>query len=465
MNIFLGGFYVLAVVCALLYLATRAAIPPINDLAFSVFQRTYLTVYLLAMAGDWLQGPHVYALYESYGMTTDQIDILFVAGFGSSMFVGTIVGSIADKYGRRTNCILYGVLYGAACITKHFGNFWILMIGRLLGGTATSILYSAFESWLVYEHNKRGFDSNLLGNIFSLGVLGNSVVAILAGLVAQKFADMFGYVAPFDVSLTVLMIMVIVIVMTWTENYGDKSSNISHSFFLALKAIKDDHKVMCLGLIQSLFEGAMYCFVLEWTPSLSIVYKAKVGAPGKLEEEHTDIPHGHIFAAFMVSLMIGSSIFKLLCKYTSVESFMRCVLFVAALSLMTPILYKGNQLVIFMGFLVFETCVGIFWPSMGTMRGKYVAEETRATTMNIFRVPLNFIVVVILLQHLDRDTIFKFCAFFLLVALACQQWLYVLYERLSKVSNLSEKAASLRTDSLEEKQNKKTLVDDEEEMV
>jgi hypothetical protein len=28
------------------------------------------------------------------------------------------------------------------------------MFGRLLGGTATSILYSAFESWLICEHNK-----------------------------------------------------------------------------------------------------------------------------------------------------------------------------------------------------------------------------------------------------------------------------------------------------------------------
>jgi len=48
-------------------------------------------------AGDWLQGPHVYALYDSYGMTTHQIEVLFVAGFGSSMIVGTIVGSFADK--------------------------------------------------------------------------------------------------------------------------------------------------------------------------------------------------------------------------------------------------------------------------------------------------------------------------------------------------------------------------------
>jgi hypothetical protein len=28
------------------------------------------------------------------------------------------------------------------------------MIGRILGGIATSLLFSAFESWLVAEHNK-----------------------------------------------------------------------------------------------------------------------------------------------------------------------------------------------------------------------------------------------------------------------------------------------------------------------
>ena len=28
------------------------------------------------------------------------------------------------------------------------------MVGRLAGGTATSVLYSAFESWLGFELNK-----------------------------------------------------------------------------------------------------------------------------------------------------------------------------------------------------------------------------------------------------------------------------------------------------------------------
>jgi hypothetical protein len=53
--------------------------------------------FCFSKVGDWLQGPHVYALYESYSMTKHDIELLFIAGFGSSMLFGTIIGSFADK--------------------------------------------------------------------------------------------------------------------------------------------------------------------------------------------------------------------------------------------------------------------------------------------------------------------------------------------------------------------------------
>jgi len=37
---------------------------------------------------------------------------------------------------------------------QHFNNFGLLLAGRLVGGIATSILCSNFESWLVCEHHK-----------------------------------------------------------------------------------------------------------------------------------------------------------------------------------------------------------------------------------------------------------------------------------------------------------------------
>lgn len=52
---------------------------------------------VVATAGDWLQGPYVYYLYSTYGFSKGDIGQLFIAGFGSSMLFGTVVGSLADK--------------------------------------------------------------------------------------------------------------------------------------------------------------------------------------------------------------------------------------------------------------------------------------------------------------------------------------------------------------------------------
>lgn len=60
-----------------------------------------------------------------------------------------------------------------------------LLIGRVLGGMSTSLLFTCFESWMVSEHRKRGFDDELLASTFSLASAGNGIVAILAGFVAQ----------------------------------------------------------------------------------------------------------------------------------------------------------------------------------------------------------------------------------------------------------------------------------------
>jgi len=66
-----------------------------------------------------------------------------------------------------------------------------------------------------------------------------------------------------------------------------------------------DYKILCLGLIQSLFEGSMYTFVLEWTPALTPadLSPANVAAATSSTERAT-IPHGYIFAGFMVGTRI-----------------------------------------------------------------------------------------------------------------------------------------------------------------
>ena len=79
---------------------------------------------------------------------------------------------------------MFAVIYIFCCLTKLVNNFGVLMLGRFLGGIATSLLFSTFEAWMVSEHNSRGFHSDLLRETFSLATFGNGAVAVLAGVIA-----------------------------------------------------------------------------------------------------------------------------------------------------------------------------------------------------------------------------------------------------------------------------------------
>lgn len=108
-------------------------------------------------------------------------------------------------------------------------------------------------------------------------------------------------------------------------------------------SIKTDEKIALLGAIQSLFEGSMYTFVFLWTPALS--------------PNDEEIPHGFIFATFMLSSMLGSSIASRLMAHAKpkVESYMQIVFIISALTLLLPVLtnVKTYFTILFQQFLDF----------------------------------------------------------------------------------------------------------------
>jgi MFS family permease len=376
---------------------------------FKRFQTTYLLVYLIMMAADWLQGPYVYALYSHYGFSIGEIALLFIIGFGSSLFFGTIVGSMSDKYGRKKLCIVFGVLYSMSCLTKHFNNFHWLLFGRLLGGISTSILFSSFESWMVHEHHAKSYSDDWLGVTFSLATAGNGAVAIASGVAASLVRDQFGPVAPFDLSLILLLIGTTIVAFTWTENTGDSSINLTQTLTHAFSRLRADRKIALLGIIQSFFEGSMYVFVFMWTPALA-------------STSSSPIYHGWIFASFMISVLIGSSLFQYLLNLSiRVERIALYMFCVAGASLLLPAFTTSHSLRFF-SFCTFEVCVGMFWPCLGFMRSRYVPEEVRATVMNMFRIPLNLIVVLVLMNidRLEQRQVFWLCFACMVPAVVCQ---------------------------------------------
>mmetsp|Transcript_5108 Transcript_5108/g.6645 ORF Transcript_5108/g.6645 Transcript_5108/m.6645 type:complete len:343 (-) Transcript_5108:10-1038(-) len=287
--------------------------------ALGKFQLVYLAVFFAAMMGDWLQGPFVYALYESYEISRGDNGNLFVAGFGSSAVFGTFIGSLADKKGRKRFALLYCALYIASCMTKHFNVFSILMIGRITGGIATSLLFSVFEAWLASENASRGFGGSELGTIFSAAYFGNSLVAIAAGEVGEFVAENWEatqsgsfhtghYCAPFDVSILFLILCALLISSLWNENFGQESKGGEDQNFLdTVRSVLDEGSLFYCGCVCTCFEASMYLFVFNWTPALT-------------EENTAKPPFGHIFTAFMVMCMLGSRLFSWLRQEYSLET-------------------------------------------------------------------------------------------------------------------------------------------------
>ncbi|CAJ1930731.1 unnamed protein product [Cylindrotheca closterium] len=391
--------------------------------------KKYLFVYLLAVLSDWLQGPYVYALYMEYGFEQHEIAELFVAGFGSSMVFGSFVGGMADSGGRKTFVIIFAAVYAASCVTKHFKDYSILMLGRLLGGVATSLLFSVFEAWLIRAHADAELPKSCLSKSFSWAAFSNSITAIFAGLVANKLANestmtlvsgnvyVGGFLNPFDLALAACGMCAAGAFMLWDENYGERGSNGKDGrenkgqWYKALQeafgTTINNRDVLLCGLISSLFEGSMYIFVFCWTPLL----KSFAG--------DADLPFGLIFSTFMVSCMAGSSLFSILVEQYPIER-LAVVLFAFASVGMAIVGFGVNESVSFIGMLFFEMCVGMYFPIMGTMKGGIVPENKRAAIYNLYRIPLNFIVLFSLLNDLTASFSFKLNATMLAVATGLQ---------------------------------------------
>jgi len=257
--------------------------------------------------------------------------------------------------------------------------------------------------------------SNRLSDTFSIATFGNGVVAIIAGLAASFVAEQWGYVSPFMVSLILLVIGTIVVGTTWKENYGDSSADIASTFSNAISVMRNDIKIPILGLTQSLFEASMYTFVFMWTPALQYAVQHDT----IISEQNEPLPFGLIFAFFIVSIMVGSTLFSLAIAKLgmSPESIARVLFGVAVVSLIIPAV-STSVISVFTSFLIFEICCGLYFPCLGTLRGKYIPEHTRAAVMNFFRLPLNILVVAVLTRvgTMENETVFYVCAGWMVVA-------------------------------------------------
>merc|ERR1712167_3963 len=112
-----------------------------------------------------------------------------------------------------------------------------------MGGVSTSLLFTAFEAWMVSAHRKKGFHEDWLSDTFGWMSFGNGLIAIIEGIVAQVAADVFGEIGPFQAAIA-FTVLALFFVVFWEENYGGddekKEEEVEKS---AVTLIREDKKM------------------------------------------------------------------------------------------------------------------------------------------------------------------------------------------------------------------------------
>lgn len=333
----------------------------------------------------------MYTLYkDEKALPESTVAALFTAGFVTAGISASFVGTMADRYGRRTGCLTFCVTYAASCITTLSDSVEVLFVGRALAGLSTTLLFAVFETWMIAEYHKRGLSDCLsLGSMFSLSVTLNGFVAIVAGVTGEAIvAWTETKTSPFMASAVCLAAAFVAIHNTWPENFGERAEE-KTSDAKSLRCILSDRRILALGLTTTIFEGSMYLFVYFWAPAL-ISSRAIVS-------NTSPPPFGLIFSCFMCALMIGSLVFSSLKPDSPREAakLMLTILAMASYGMLVPVL-SSSETVAFWSFALFEACVGLYFPAMSKLKSDLIDDSVRAKVYGLMRLPLNVFVVLAL---------------------------------------------------------------------
>jgi len=115
-------------------------------------------------------------------------------------------------------------------------------------------------------------------------------------------------------------------------------------------------------------------------------------------------PFGTIFSCFMTCSLLGSLLFtkSIAIPQRLTESTAACMLAVSTMSIGLAAVFaraKTTSLAGILGtLLIYETCVGMYFPIIGTIRSKLIPDDQKSIVLSLFGVPLNTFVVLIYLS-------------------------------------------------------------------
>mmetsp|Transcript_39035 Transcript_39035/g.90850 ORF Transcript_39035/g.90850 Transcript_39035/m.90850 type:complete len:506 (-) Transcript_39035:674-2191(-) len=418
-----------------------------SDEGFLKFRINYLIVHIAIMLADGLQGTHLYVLYEGYNFN---VATLYATGFAAGALASPFMGPMVDRVGRRTSAIIYCVLEILINSLEQYECLTGLILSRVIGGITTNLLFTVFESWLVTEYRKKGFEEEKLEIILRDSVISSNISAIASGFFAHQLALYFGPVGPFEGAVFFTFVALLLVSTQWTENYGSSTDEVktaSKYMSEAFSTIVKSRNIAKIGLIQGLTEGCLMTFVFLWSPALSNFSSKLTTNPDSSFiglDLNGEPAYGLIFGAFMACGALGgflepqvrSFLHRILFRPSSeivetpqvenvsnetslsdtpsfvnhcdtsqsdisslgddskpiVEMLASICYFIQSLLISVPYFMRDSDIAFHVtlgAFLMYEFLIGVYMPCEGVIRSVYMPNDSICSLMTMLRVIVN----------------------------------------------------------------------------
>jgi len=389
---------------------------------FKKFQRGFIHVYLIALGSEWLQSCYLFVLlHKSYGFRSTEIAGMFIFGLLACQISG-LIWDLLDFGSRKSRCFLCLALQIVSCLLMvqvSGTSYHTFVVARLISGVASSILQGSFEQWMHDSHYSNGFPDDWLKQTFIQLSFSTARLAIAVGVIGEVSMEMLGYKGPFVAALILSLSGLVLLHVVWKPDqrhaaFGVPPAQACVNLSSSRKAICTNPKTLWVVAVQSCFEAVIYIFSFQWTPTLNATLPHTEGTA----------PYGFIYSMFLISIMMGSFSFRILTnapkpgksgdepRFTP-EALCTWAFRGAVVALFFLAVFHVQYLVV-VSCVLFQFCVGMFFPSMGNIRGKYVPPDTQAAVVSGSKFGVFIIVLPLLYLYPDERLITYFLCMLIL---------------------------------------------------
>ena len=352
----------------------------------------YLVAFVLTRSAMWAKAPYLYTLFMTvHKFSMAEIGILYLVDAVAALIFGPITGQLADKYGRKLFCHCYNISIIINLLLRMQGSRILAYLAQIVTGFGAGLICTTFEAWVVsesekefegYQREAERFRKRLFKNS---NVLDAAVSIITSGICAVIYSFM-GIYAPFWISIALSALAFIVIQILWGENcpLAKSKENTSEQLKEAFNELKKVN-VLCIGLIEGIAMAILNIYLFSWTPIL------KQSTPGGMNV-------GFIYTTMVLTMIVGTKSYEVLIVYCNFDYYMSitgCLFIQGSLLFLT---YYVNSFLARMIFLaLFNGMTGFYNPLNSIVKSNILVDKYRALLMNLFRIPLNVYVIVVLL--------------------------------------------------------------------